>query len=58
MSSAFIIDDTRCIEESSRLCSHGSRFWSEPRGSEQDDLEQEAEHRFIKNKAGEVLALF
>lgn len=29
--------------------------WGEPRGSEQDDLEQDAEHRFIKNKAGKVL---
>ncbi len=31
--------------------------WNEPRGSEQDDLEQDAEHRFIKNKAGEVLGV-
>ncbi|WP_105199299.1 bifunctional GNAT family N-acetyltransferase/hotdog fold thioesterase [Pseudoalteromonas sp. T1lg10] len=31
--------------------------WDQPRGSEQDDLEQESEHRFIKNKEGEVLAV-
>ena len=30
--------------------------WGEPRGSEQDDMEQDSEHRFIKNKEGEVLA--
>ncbi len=31
--------------------------WDQPRGSEQDDLEQESEHRFIKNNQGEVLAV-
>ena len=31
--------------------------WGEPRGSEQDDLEQDAEHRFIKNNDGEVLGV-
>ncbi len=31
--------------------------WDQPRGSEQDDLEQEAEHRFIKNNDGEVLGV-
>ena len=31
--------------------------WGEPRGSEQDDLEQDAEHRFIKNKEGDVLGV-
>ncbi|TMO46337.1 bifunctional GNAT family N-acetyltransferase/hotdog fold thioesterase [Pseudoalteromonas ruthenica] len=31
--------------------------WEQPRGSEQDDLEQESEHRFIKNKDGEVIAV-
>ncbi|KZN46619.1 bifunctional GNAT family N-acetyltransferase/hotdog fold thioesterase [Pseudoalteromonas luteoviolacea] len=31
--------------------------WHQPRGSEQDDLEQESEHRYIKNNEGEVLAV-
>lgn len=31
--------------------------WDQPRGSEQDDLEQEAEHRYIKNNDGEVLGV-
>jgi thioesterase domain-containing protein len=31
--------------------------WDQPRGSEQDDLEQEAEHRYIKNNEGAVLAV-
>ncbi|CCQ10202.1 galactoside O-acetyltransferase [Pseudoalteromonas luteoviolacea B = ATCC 29581] len=31
--------------------------WSQPRGSEQDDLEQESEHRFIRNNHGEVLGV-
>ncbi|MBQ4878410.1 GNAT family N-acetyltransferase/hotdog fold thioesterase [Pseudoalteromonas luteoviolacea] len=31
--------------------------WDQPRGSEQDDLEQDAEHRYIKNNEGEVLAV-
>ncbi|GEK08496.1 YiiD C-terminal domain-containing protein [Pseudoalteromonas sp. McH1-7] len=31
--------------------------WDQPRGSEQDDLEQEAEHRYIKNNEGEVLGV-
>ena len=31
--------------------------WDQPRGSEQDDLEQEAEHRYIKNNDGDVLAV-
>ncbi|KAF7765142.1 hypothetical protein PCIT_a4460 [Pseudoalteromonas citrea] len=31
--------------------------WDQPRGSEQDDLEQESEHRFIKNNEGDVLAV-
>ncbi len=31
--------------------------WHQPRGSEQDNLEQESEHRFIKNKSGEVLGV-
>ncbi|KNC67878.1 bifunctional GNAT family N-acetyltransferase/hotdog fold thioesterase [Pseudoalteromonas ardens] len=31
--------------------------WDQPRGSEQDDLEQEAEHRYIKNNEGQVLGV-
>ncbi|RXF05139.1 bifunctional GNAT family N-acetyltransferase/hotdog fold thioesterase [Pseudoalteromonas sp. PS5] len=31
--------------------------WDQPRGSEQDDLEQEADHRYIKNNEGEVLGV-
>ncbi|MBQ4834630.1 GNAT family N-acetyltransferase/hotdog fold thioesterase [Pseudoalteromonas sp. MMG010] len=31
--------------------------WNEPRGSEQDDLEQDSEHRFIKNNDHEVLGV-
>lgn len=31
--------------------------WQQPRGSEQDDLEQDSEHRFIRNREGEVLGV-
>ncbi len=31
--------------------------WQQPRGSEQDEFEQDAEHRFIKNKEGQVLGV-
>ena len=31
--------------------------WQQPRGSEQDDLEQDSEHRFIRNTQGEVLGV-
>ncbi|ATC99854.1 MAG: YiiD C-terminal domain-containing protein [Pseudoalteromonas spongiae] len=31
--------------------------WQQPRGSEQDEFEQEAEHRFIKNEQGQVLGV-
>ena len=31
--------------------------WNEPRGSEQDDMEQDSEHRFIKNNNGDVLGV-
>lgn len=31
--------------------------WDQPRGTEQDDLEQESEHRFIKNKEGDVVGV-
>ncbi|WP_440054436.1 YiiD C-terminal domain-containing protein [Pseudoalteromonas sp. T1lg65] len=31
--------------------------WDQPRGSEQDDLEQESEHRYIKDNEGNVLAV-
>jgi thioesterase domain-containing protein len=31
--------------------------WDQPRGSEQDDLEQDSEHRFIKNDKGHVLGV-
>ncbi|MFC3032937.1 YiiD C-terminal domain-containing protein [Pseudoalteromonas fenneropenaei] len=31
--------------------------WGQPRGSEQDDLEQDAEHRFIRNNKGDVLGV-
>jgi thioesterase domain-containing protein len=31
--------------------------WQQPRGSEQDEFEQEAEHRFIRNEQGQVLGV-
>lgn len=31
--------------------------WQQPRGSEQDEFEQESEHRFIKNAQGDVLGV-
>ncbi|NOU51916.1 GNAT family N-acetyltransferase [Pseudoalteromonas sp. JBTF-M23] len=31
--------------------------WGQPRGSEQDDLEQESEHLCIKNNEGQILAV-
>ncbi|MCF6437399.1 bifunctional GNAT family N-acetyltransferase/hotdog fold thioesterase [Pseudoalteromonas sp. MMG022] len=31
--------------------------WGQPRGSEQDDLEQESEHLYIKDNEGKVLAV-
>jgi len=31
--------------------------WGEPRGSEQDDLEASAEHRFIKNTEDKILGV-